>query len=245
MTDPTPRNRATRQGVTIVEMLLVMAMTAVLATAITYAFSAGISMQRRYQASMAQLDSTSHMEEEMTRLLQGARLSASTTTSYFQSETDSASSNLGCDRITFTTVGNGVPMASIYSDDDFSTQQTSRGPVGGLAEVSLGTTAVGDAGDKTGLFERVQRPSDSDATQGGNEFLLDPNVESIGFEFYDGNEWIDTWDTTTGSRRLPQAVQVSYTLKDDPAHTTRLFVVTIPASDVTSLNPYVSTSSGT
>jgi hypothetical protein len=185
------------------------------------------------------------MEDELTRLIQGARLSASTTSSYFQSETDSGGSNLGCDRITFTTIGDGVPMASVYSDDDFQTQQTSRGPVGGLAEVSIGTTPVGDPGDKTGLFERLQRPSDTDPTQGGNEFLIDSNVDSIGFEFYDGNEWIDSWDTTTGAVRLPQAVQVSYTLKDDTAHTTHLFVVPIPASNVTSLNPYVSTASGT
>ena len=239
------RHNAER-GVTLVEMLLVMMMTVVLATAITYAFSAGITIQRKHEASLAQLDTTSHMEEELTRLIQGARLSTtSTTLQYFQSETDSAGSNLGCGRITFTTIGDGVPMASIYSDDDFETQQNSRGPVGGVAEVSIGTTPVGDAGDKTGLFERLQQPSDSDPTQGGNEFLLDPNIDSIGFEFYDGNNWVDSWDTTTGSRRLPEAVQVSYTVKNDDSHTTRLFVVPIPASDVTSLNPYVSTSSGT
>lgn len=244
--DRVRRNRRQRKaaaGVTLVELMLVMAATALLAVAISYAFGAGMKMQEKHEASLADIDTTAKMEDEMTRLIQGARLSTSRTTSYFQSENDSGSSNLGCDRITFTSIGDGVPMSSVYSDDDFETQQTSRGPIGGLAEISIGTTPVGDAGDKTGLFERLQRPSDTDLTQGGNEFVLDPDIEEMGFEFYDGNEWIDSWDTTTGSARLPEAVQISYTLKNDPTHATHLFVVPIPASDVTSLNPYVSTSS--
>lgn len=238
--------RRRQAGITVVELLLALAMTAILAGAICYAFSAAIDIHRRHILAQGKSDTTAHMEQEVTRLIEGAALATSTTdkTSYFMSDANSTTNDLGCDRMTFTTTGAGVPMASMYSADDYETQQSAQGPVGGLAEVSLGTTAVGDPGDKTGLFERIQRPSDSDATQGGQEFVLDPEVDSIGFEFYDGSNWETSWDTTTGSRRLPQAVQVSYTLKDDPDHTTHLFVVSIPASNVNSLNPYVTTTTG-
>ena len=175
-------------------------------------------------------------------MLQAARLSSTTgdTTTYFQGVDDGASSDLGCDRVTFTTTAPGIPMTSLNSVDDFETQQDSIGPVGGLAEVSFGINPVGDAGDKTGLFERIQRPSDSDPTQGGLESVLDPDIDSIGFQFWDGNEWIQSWDTTTGTRRLPQAVQVSYTIKGATDTTPRMFVVPIAASDVTSQDPYTS-----
>ena len=241
------RNRKRQAGLTLVELLLVMVMTVFLAGAISFAFSAQINMQRRHEAQRADMDRTDAMEREITRLLRGAMLSASTTdtTSYFQGVSDSGGSDLGCDRITFTTSAPGVPAAALNSQDDFETQQAARGPLGGLSEVSLGTTPIGNAGDKSGLFERLQRPSDADPTQGGMESVLSPQIDSIGFQFYDGTQFISTWDTTTGARRLPAAVQVSYKLKDDTDNTVRTFVVAIPASDVTSSNPYSATSTTT
>ena len=233
-------------GVTVVEVLLAMTLAAVLAGAISFAFSEGLKIHRRHIEGQAKSDTTAHMEEELTKLLRGAYVSTTATdqTTFFLNDSSSATSDLGCDRVTFTTTTAGVPMASMYSGDDFETQHDAWGPVGGVAEVSIGTTAIGDSGDKTGLFERIQRPSDTDNTQGGKEFVLDPEIDTIGFQFYDGNNWVSTWDTTTASRRLPQAVQVSYTLKNDTDNTTHIFVVGIPGSDVNSLNPYTTTSTG-
>jgi len=34
------------------------------------------------------------------------------------------------------------------------------------------------------------------------------DVQSIQFECYDGNQWVDTWDTTAGNTNLPLAVRV-------------------------------------
>ena len=119
--------------------------------------------------------------------------------------------------------------------------------MGGPVEVSISTTAVGNptGNNQSGLFERVQRPSDADATQGGTESLLTPDVDSIGFQFWDGAEWLTSWDTTsttTGQlNRLPAAVEVTYVLKSDPTKTQKTFIVMIPESDVTALNPVVST----
>ena len=236
--------RRRRVGFTLIELLVVVASTVLLSMAISYAFSGALNVQRLSNARKATTDSSDAMEQKITQLIKGTRLSSVTTdtTSYFQGVTDSGTSDLGCDRITFTTTAPGVPMASSYSTDDYPTQQTNYGPVGGLAEVSLGTTAVGDAGTKTGLFERLQQPSDADPTQGGNEFVIDPDVDEMGFQFWDGLEWIATWDTTTGTRRLPAAVQVSYRLKGESGGTAHMFVVQIPTSDVTATNPMTQTS---
>jgi Tfp pilus assembly protein PilE len=238
-----PRKRGgsrRRGGIALVELLIALAMTAILAVAISYAFGAEMTVQRSYETRRANQDQTDMMEREITRLLYGARLgtSATDTTGFFQGVNDSGSTDAGCDRITMTTTAPGIPMASQVDTTDFSTQQETRGPVGGLAEVSLGTTAVGDAGSNTGLFERMQRPSDTDPTQGGMEWVLDSQVATMGFEFWDGLEWVDTWDTTTMTpARLPEAVQVTYTLKNESGNPQHLFVVPIEASDVTPTNP--------
>ena len=148
---------------------------------------------------------------------------------------------MGCNRLTFTTSAPGVPMAALASSDDFATQQNEWGPTGGLAEVSLGTSPVGNADGRTGLFERLQQPSDSDPTQGGMEEDIDSDVSAIGFQFWDGLEWISTWQTSTANRRLPEAVQVSYTLANDPDNAVHILVVPIAASDVTASNPATQT----
>jgi prepilin-type N-terminal cleavage/methylation domain-containing protein len=150
--------------------------------------------------------------------------------------------DLGCDRLTFTTTAPGVPLAAQASADDFETQQQNSGPVGGISEVSLSTTAVGGAGDKTGLFERVQRPSDGDSTQGGTESVLSAEVQSIGFQFWNGTQWQTTWDSTgTETHHLPAAVLVSYTLIGDAAGTVHTLTISVLSSDVTAQNPITAT----
>jgi prepilin-type N-terminal cleavage/methylation domain-containing protein len=228
-------------GVSLVELLVVLAVIVILANAIGFAFSAELNLRRMQEARRYKLkDPSVIMQNEITRMLLGAKInpSASDTLTYFTAGTSASNSSvneLGCDRVTFTTTEPGVPYAALASSDDFTTQQNARGPIGGVAEVSLSVTAVGNAGDKTGLFERMQIPSDGDATQGGTECVLDMHVSRIGFQFWDGQEWVSTWDTTT-DRRLPEQVKVSYSTTDQP-DTVRAFIVSIPTSDIDSLNP--------
>jgi general secretion pathway protein J len=239
-----------RTGVSLLELFVAMAMTAILATAITMAFAQELKIQRSIETRRAQQDRTDAMEKEITRMLRGAKISDSLTdtTSYFQGVTDAGTTApAGCNRITFTTIAPGIPIASLLSTDDYLTQQTNFGPVGGVAEVSFGTAPVGNAGGQSGLFERIQRPSDGDPTQGGNESLLDPDIASIGFQFWDGTEWQSAWDTTVGittaTHRIPQAVQVTYTLSDDEYNTQHVFTVALPSSDVNPQNPYTTPTS--
>jgi hypothetical protein len=217
-------------------------MTVVLAGAIAFAFSSALKLQEADQQRKTLHDQTAAMEHEITEVIEGAQLSSLTTdtASYFQGTDDSGGSDLGADRLTVSTTYPGIPVGSLFSTDDYITQQQlgSAGPVGGLTEISIGTTPVGAATTTAnGLFERIQHPSDGDATQGGNEMMLDPDVTQIGFQFWDGIEWDNEWDTTTGTRRLPQAVQVSYRLKTDLDNTPHVFVVIVLTSDCNYNNP--------
>jgi prepilin-type N-terminal cleavage/methylation domain-containing protein len=223
---------ACQTGFTLVEMLIVLVITALLASALGYAFTAELTLQRHANAQRAFRDQTDSAQREITRLLQGARLSGDTNdqTTYFIGIADQNAGPLGSDRLTWTTTAPGVPMAAMADTDDFNSQQAARGPIGGLAEVSLGTNPVGDANGQTGLFERIQHPSDSDPTQGGFESLLDSQIASIGFQFWNGTQWLPTWDTTSGSRELPQAVEVRYTVPGGADSDIRSFIVPIPAS---------------
>ena len=262
----TGRRRGGR-GLTLVELLIVLTITALLASALGYAFTAELTMQRTTQARRAEADRSDATERRITLLLKGAILaqaspdpaalpptgpasgpssgpalaaSASTAAAvpvtYFRGLAEDGTSDLGCARLTWTTTAPAVPLAALSGTEDFETQQQARGPVGGLAEVSLSATPVGDAGGRTGLFERTQRPSDGDPTQGGFESVLDPQVARIGFQFWDGQEWVSEWPAVSPPR-LPAAVRVRYTLKNRPDSEVHVFDVPLPASDVDAQKP--------
>ncbi|BDI31633.1 hypothetical protein CCAX7_36840 [Capsulimonas corticalis] len=234
------RKKRMQAGLTLLELLLAMTIAAILATALAYAFQAATHLQQAHTTRLAEQDATDRTEREITRILRGARITstATDTSTFFQGISAGGQSDLGCDRLTLTTTAPGVPAATQDSADDFETQQAARGPVGGVTEISLSTTAVGDAGSHTGLFERIQHPSDGDPTQGGFESTMDADISQIGFQFWTGTQWISSWDTVaTGDRRLPAAVQISYRLRSAPDNSVHVFVVAIPTSNVTASNP--------
>jgi prepilin-type N-terminal cleavage/methylation domain-containing protein len=139
----------------------------------------------------------------------------------------------------FTIAGTAVSGSYLASNDDFETENQNFGPQGGITEVELSEDAVGSGGQgQTGMFLRTQTPSDNDPTQGGNEVNLCPQVSQIGFEFFDGTQWDQSWDSrsqTPAPGRLPAAIRVTYRLTGDTED--HILIVQIPASDVTYLNP--------
>ena len=271
------RTRRADAGVTLIELMVVVSLMVILSAAVTRAFIAGIDTERVYARREQARDSRATIERHLTEVVRGAMLSGSATdtTTFFVGEfgnagpatgtgaasaspsmsssggsgsnTSASGVDLGCDRLTFTTTAPGISLARQASQDDFETQQKSLGPAGGVTEISLSMTAVGNAGDKSGLFERRQTPSDGDATQGGTESVLGADVQNIGFQFWDGTQWVSTWDSSTGqdANRLPAAVQISYTMNNDPSNTVHTLLIAVPTSDVTTQNPIVATATTT
>jgi prepilin-type N-terminal cleavage/methylation domain-containing protein len=237
------RKKLRSRGVTLIELVLVVAVMVVLMTALSYAFVGGLNVERRQQARAKEEARSQHFEQYVTQLLEGAYLSedGSDTTTFFiaedEGEAGMSTETVSNNRITFTTLAPSVPLATLESTDDFETQHDAQGSVGGVTEVSLGTTPIGEAGDRTGLFERLQRPSDGDPTQGGTEGVLASDVTQMSFEFYDGTDWITTWDTRSTTGRLPAAVRVSYTRDGEDQGIVHQFVVPLLSSDVTASNP--------
>lgn len=250
----------TRRGISLIELLVVLAMMAIIIGAAARSFSTTIGYRQRIDSSRDTNDARVAFEEKVRSLLKSAQLSSSatSTTSYFIGQSgnlspDSALSSAtraaatggsslpggNADTLVFTCRGDSSLSAALNSTDDWETLNKNLGPQGGVEEAQIGTTAVGDAGTKTGLFLREQRPADADPSQGGTERLINPDVATIQFEFWDGQQWQEAWDTRTqsGARRLPAAVRVTYTLNGEPQNTNHIFIVQIPNSDVTSTNP--------
>lgn len=238
-----------RRGITLVELLLALAISILVTMAAGNAYVFGSRTSKNLSTGRETFARQAAFESSLTELFSHAYLDADATnlTTFFmsgdvlagQSASSNSSSSGGEDALVFTVVGRKVPSPLLKSADDFETNNGKYGPVGGVSEIQLGTTPVGEgAAGREGLFLREQTPSDGDATQGGDESLLSEDIETIRFEFYDGTQWLTTWDTTTqATRRLPSAVRVTYKFRDETAD--RTLVLALPASDVTPENPVV------
>ncbi|MBS1706512.1 MAG: prepilin-type N-terminal cleavage/methylation domain-containing protein [Armatimonadetes bacterium] len=235
-----------RRGITLVEVLAAMALAGVIMAAVTTAFRVATDFSVRAPQARDEFLNQLEFERKVRDYLENAYVDndAANESAFFVANSEGTEGGLSLDSgtaatsITFTRIYSRPPGASLETDDSsFEERNTARGPVGGLVETQLSLTPVGDAGSLNGLFLREQRPSDNLETEGGTERLLDSRVSEIGFEFFDGENWIGQWDTITGARRIPAAIRVSYRLTDDQQDVVHRFVVKPLFSDVTTANP--------
>jgi len=227
-----------QRGLALIELLLSIALMALLMASVAKTFESANSFERRITSQDESAARHRAFEQTLRTKLSLARLSSNnaSTASFFLAGAvfmggDGQSSN----SIAWTADSHPAG-ALVDSQDDFETSNRTAGPQGGIAEYSISMTPVGNANGKTGLFLRTQIPADGDATQGGVEQLLDPDVEQIWFEFFDGLNWVGAWDTSTmAQKRIPAAVQIHYRLSgDDEEHT---ILIRLQNSDVTPQNP--------
>lgn len=232
------------RGFTLIELMVAAAITGLITVAVTGAYVQGIRYSKGANEARATEDARVRFEDRVGALLRQAEVTTDATDrfSYFigqigngtpNSATGNKSNN--ADTLTFTIAGQRLQGSVLASTDDFETLNKNLGPQGGVAEVSIESTAVGNAQDNTGIFIRVERPADGDPTQGGLETVLDSEVTELSFEFFDGNNWLPTWNTQTALRRLPAAVRMTYKIADDEQP--RIITYLLPMSDVTPLNP--------
>lgn len=231
-----------RRGFTAVEMLIVIAMTAIILSAAFSALSSTYGYDARLRAGREAAVQTRKTEETLRSWLRRAALSTvNTDTANYFVLTDQN----GAQELTFTAAGERLPSSFLGSSDlDFETRNERFGPHGGLAEVSFSTAGTGDGASKRGLFLRTQRPADGDLSQGGYQEVVDPKVESISYEFWDGTAWQTEWNTQAMSvPRLPAAVRITYRQEGDTND--RILTVPVAASDATAENPVLTGGSQT
>lgn len=226
-----------RTGLTLMELVISLASMVIIAAALAGSYQAAVQWQTQAPLKREEVQRQHDFENRLRSVLANAYVTSDTNDagSYFVASNSGGVSEFP-DTITFTSTGQ--PMDETFLADrelDFEGLNETFGPQGGLAEISLSAAPVGEAPIDTGLFLRIQDPADGDDSQGGRESAFSDRVESVQFEFYNGIEWVTEWDTTTGPRRIPAAVRVTYRYAGESAD--RFLIVRLVHSDVTSENP--------
>lgn len=261
-----------RRGITLIELIVSLAMSVIIGVAVVGAFHTAVQMGPAITTLNNNTQEAAQLEGRLRKMLSHAWLNttASDQTTYFttnpqipasvstattgstttttgtsqvESSANDGAPGGGASQLVFTTLGLPPSNTALYNDDDFETNNTNHLPTGGLIEDSLSLVPVGSAQGLSGVFLREQAPADTDPTQGGNETLLIPGVDTLSFEFWDGTTWQSQWDTPNMTpKRLPAAVRVTYSTNQMNQH---CFIVTLPNSDVTAANPVNTTGSTT
>ena|GEM_PF-990653 len=233
------------RGVSLVEMLTAIVIATLVMTSLSRTVVAGINFQKNGETARIAEARRVAFEDHLKAIIEGAVLY--TPDHFFISPipnnvsapvTDTSGITLaeGSDSLVLTSVPTTMPGAFLHSTDTVFEDLNQRfGPLAGPAEIGLSTTPVGEAGLAQGLFLRTQTPPDSDPTQGGTETLMMDRLQAIRFQFYDGTQWDDSWDTRNGNKgQLPMAVKVTYYLLNDPM--THTILVRVPMGTTASSN---------
>lgn len=225
-------SRSTR-AFTLLELLIATAIFAVVLLAINTVFFAGLTLQRRATSA---LDDSLPVQNALAMLrhdLQNTVNPGGVLAGHFRMGGPASALNSGAATVSGTAdastqtgaTATGASTASASGQtgglDFFTTTGVLRDHTQGadIVEVNYQLKDPLEKTDKTWGLDLVRSVTPNllaTSTLESEEQRLLQNVESLEFEFYDGSDWQDTWDTSEGTP-LPQAVRANLLMATDPA----------------------------
>jgi general secretion pathway protein J len=208
----TGRNRQS-EGFTLIEVLLAMAILAVVVTVIYAVFSTSSANAKRAEAVRDETDLARTLMSRMSDDIANAYCSTGLSGTFFygkHEEVETEGDTFRHDSLSLTTLTNWRKPDSNETD---------------LWEVGYSFEEKSD-GSGYVLVRREKRELSSDAPplEGGVEYEISDRVAELRVRYYDGTNWSDAWDRRTGCSpsNLPLAVEISLTLDSGSVFVTQV-----------------------
>lgn len=193
---PAPVSWTVPAGFTLIEVLLALAISAIVLVAISLAFTGAFQLREHSSARLDQSLPVERAIDLMRRDLKnvvppGLMLAGPLQSGAFQGGVDA---------------NDGI---QIYTSTGLITPNN---PWGDIQKVTYGLQSSSDStnGSKD-LIRAVTRNLLSTGAEDEDDQRIMSGVQSVSFSYYDGSEWLDTWDDTTQTN-LPFAVRVNLQL---------------------------------
>jgi len=197
-----------RRGFTLVEVLLAMAICAIVLVAVNAVFATAIRLRDRTSAGVDEGLPIERTMELLRRDLKGAVGPRGFLAGDFKCGTQAVGATMG---LSGEAGGAGL---------DFFSATGSIGedaPWGDIQEVLYELKAPADRNQGgMDLVRCVNRNILAMTTQVPEIQPLLSHVETVQFDCYDGAQWRDTWDTSSGDTNLPTAVRIRIQLLAKP-----------------------------
>ncbi len=190
---PAPASWTASAGFTLIEVILALAVCAVVLVVISSVFAGALKLQN---SAAAMVDEKLPIERAMSQLRTDLK-NAVPPGGLLAGQMQSGSSEGGTD------ANDGI---QIYTTTGLMTANM---PWGEIQKVTYGLQAPSDGSSQgKDLVRAVTRNLLATGTQDEDDQFLASGVQSMTFSYFDGQNWLDTWDDTTETN-LPLAVRVS------------------------------------
>jgi len=200
-------------GFTLIEVLLAMAILAVVVTVIYTVFSTSSANTERAEAVRDETDLARTLMSRMSDDIANAYCSTGLTGTFFygkDEEVETEGGKFRHDSFSLTTLTNWRKPDSKETD---------------LWEVGYSFEEKSD-GSGYVLVRREKRELNQDVPplEGGVEYEITDRVAELQLRYYDGTNWFDTWDRKTGCSQsnMPRAVEISLTLDSGSVFVTQV-----------------------
>jgi type II secretion system protein J len=187
-------SRGGESAFTLIEILLALAVSAIVLAAIGGVFYSAVRLRERTTAMLDEAAPVHHALALLRRDLQGATPPGGAIAGDFKVGTVDTGMAQGLGLQFFTSTG-VINDAAPWSDLQEVTYEL-RNP----------TERTGSAGKD--LFRSVTRNLLATTGLEPEDQWLMGNVQTLEFACYDGTDWRDSWDTSLGNTNLPSAIRV-------------------------------------
>jgi type II secretion system protein J len=193
---------------TLVEVLLALAICAIVLAAINAVFATAVRLRDRTSAAVDQALPANLAFDKIRADLKSVVGPFGFLAGDFKCDAQTMGTTMGLS----SSSGGGLDFfaaSGVISDN---------GPWGDIQEVYYQLTPSTDRNKSLGLdlVRNVNRNLLATTTQTPDTQLLMSGVESVDFECYDGTQWRNTWDTSAGDTNLPTAVRIRIQPAVDP-----------------------------
>ena len=186
--------RTSRRAFTLIEILLAAGISALLFVAIAGMFGQTMRLRDRAQTSARDAVSLRRCRNLLARDLAGMMVPGDGLGGQLVG-TYGTENDLRRDELEWTTTVNGVRAADFGAD---------------VVRVSYSLVEDEETdGQALNLVRSVSRNLLALQEEEPEEYPLLSHVSSLSFSYYDGEEWLDSWDTDLQSGQLPLAVKAS------------------------------------
>jgi type II secretion system protein J len=202
---------------TLIEVILALGIFAIVMVAINTAFFAALHLRQRSSEALEQTLPLDHALSLLRRDLINAVRPGGVLAGDFRSGLGGTMGGVSSKSTANNSSSSRGLGTAQYGGLDFFTSTGTLSddlPWGDIQEVNY---QLQDPADRLHTFGRelvrtVTRNLLATSTQAADVQRLLGNIENLDFFFYDGTQWQDSWDTSTGNTNLPKAVRVSIRL---------------------------------
>jgi len=188
---PAPASWTASTGFTLIEVLLALMISAVVQVIVSSVFASALKLQEHASANVDQSLPIERALSLIRKDIKNSIAPGGMLAGPLQSGSQSGDANAGIQ--IYTTTGVMMPNA----------------PWSEIQKVTYGLQSPTDSSSNgKDLVRTVTRNLLTTSTEDDDEQFLASGVESLTFSYFDGANWLDTWDDTTETN-LPNAIRVS------------------------------------